>query len=74
MIQRIKKIIFFLQNLLVQFLDLLIEEIEPRLFSFNSPNGACDSCDGLGYNEKFDPDLVIGNARFIIKRWCNFTH
>ena len=39
-----------------------IEEIEPRLFSFNSPNGACDSCDGLGYNEKFDPDLVIGNA------------
>ena len=32
------------------------------MFSFNSPNGACDSCDGLGYNEKFDPDLVIGNA------------
>ncbi len=38
-----------------------IEEIEPRLFSFNSPNGACVDCDGLGYNEKFDPDLIIGN-------------
>ena len=29
-----------------------IEEIEPRLFSFNSPNGACESCDGLGFKEK----------------------
>ena len=38
-----------------------IEEIEPRLFSFNSPNGACSGCDGLGYLEKFDPDLIIGN-------------
>ncbi len=39
-----------------------IEEIEPRLFSFNSPNGACEKCDGLGYKEKFDPDLIIGNT------------
>ena len=38
-----------------------IEEIEPRLFSFNSPNGACKECDGLGYQEKFNPDLIIGN-------------
>ena len=39
-----------------------IEEIEPRLFSFNSPNGACPNCDGLGYLEKFDPALIIGNS------------
>ena len=38
-----------------------IEEIEPRLFSFNSPNGACKKCDGLGYLEMFDPELVIGD-------------
>ena len=38
-----------------------IEEIEPRLFSFNSPNGACVNCDGLGYKENFDSDLIIGN-------------
>ena len=38
-----------------------IEEIEPRLFSFNSPNGACNECDGLGFKEKFDPDLIVGN-------------
>ena len=38
-----------------------IEEIEPRLFSFNSPNGACKECDGLGFKEQFDPDLIIGD-------------
>ena len=36
-----------------------IPEIEPRLFSFNSPHGACPSCDGLGVNLYFDPDLVV---------------
>ena len=36
-----------------------IPEIEPRLFSFNSPTGACPSCDGLGEQLKIDPDLVI---------------
>ncbi|MEM0929499.1 MAG: excinuclease ABC subunit UvrA [Pseudomonadota bacterium] len=36
-----------------------IEEIEPRLFSFNSPMGACPTCDGLGTSVYFDPDLVV---------------
>ncbi|MBR0671339.1 excinuclease ABC subunit UvrA [Neoroseomonas soli] len=36
-----------------------IEEIEPRLFSFNSPHGACPSCDGLGIESFFDPQLVV---------------
>jgi excinuclease ABC subunit A len=36
-----------------------IEEIEPRLFSFNSPHGACPACDGLGHETYFDPHLVI---------------
>jgi len=36
-----------------------IEEIEPRLFSFNSPHGACPACDGLGHEIYFDPHLVI---------------
>jgi excinuclease ABC subunit A len=36
-----------------------IEEIEPRLFSFNSPQGACPSCDGLGTESFFDPLLVV---------------
>jgi excinuclease ABC subunit A len=36
-----------------------IEEIEPRLFSFNAPTGACPACDGLGTELKFEPDLVV---------------
>ena len=36
-----------------------IEEIEPRLFSFNNPFGACPTCDGLGKKLYFDPDLVV---------------
>jgi excinuclease ABC subunit A len=36
-----------------------IEEIEPRLFSFNNPFGACPKCDGLGTQLRFEPDLVV---------------
>ena len=36
-----------------------ISEIEPRLFSFNNPHGACPACDGLGHELKFDPKLVV---------------
>ena len=36
-----------------------IEEIEPRLFSFNAPAGACPACDGLGTELRFEPELVV---------------
>ena len=36
-----------------------IDEIEPRLFSFNNPHGACPTCDGLGEKLYFDPELVV---------------
>ena len=36
-------------------------ELEPRLFSFNNPAGACQTCDGLGTKQFFDPQRVIGN-------------
>ena len=38
-----------------------IEELEPRLFSFNNPVGACASCDGLGVEQFFDPGKVVAN-------------
>jgi excinuclease ABC subunit A len=38
------------------------EELEPRTFSFNSPYGACRTCDGLGVREAFDPDLLAPDA------------
>jgi len=44
-----------------------IPEIEPRLFSFNSPHGACPSCDGLGVNLHFDPDLVVPDPSLSLK-------
>ena len=42
-------------------------EIEPRLFSFNSPVGACPSCDGLGTRTVFDPQLVVPDASLSLK-------
>jgi excinuclease ABC subunit A len=39
------------------------EELEPRTFSFNSPYGACPTCEGLGSREKFDPELVLGDEQ-----------
>ncbi len=40
-----------------------IEDIEPRLFSFNSPHGACPACDGLGVEIFFDPAMVVPDER-----------
>ena len=40
-----------------------IEEIEPRLFSFNAPQGACPACDGLGVKMFFDPGMVVPDDR-----------
>ncbi len=39
-----------------------IDEIEPRLFSFNNPHGACPACDGLGTKMYFDPELVVPDS------------
>lgn len=39
-----------------------IPELEPRVFSFNSPHGACQECDGLGHSHFFNPDLVVTNG------------
>ena len=55
-----------------------IAEIEPRLFSFNSPHGACPVCDGLGRTMFMDPDLVVPNgdlslAEGAIEPWADST-
>jgi excinuclease ABC subunit A len=55
-----------------------IDEIEPRLFSFNNPYGACPSCDGLGTTLYFDPDLVVPDERKSLREgaiapWANST-
>ena len=45
-----------------------IAEIEPRLFSFNAPQGACPACDGLGEKLLFDPELVVPNQNLSIRK------
>jgi len=45
-----------------------IEEIEPRLFSFNSPQGACPACDGIGEKQLFDEQLVVPNEGLTLKQ------
>ncbi len=44
-----------------------LDEIEPRLFSFNNPHGACPSCDGLGVKLYFDPELVVPDERLALR-------
>jgi excinuclease ABC subunit A len=44
-----------------------IAEIEPRLFSFNNPFGACPVCDGLGTEQKIDPDQIVPDASLSIR-------
>ncbi|APR65998.1 MAG: excinuclease ABC subunit UvrA [Thalassolituus sp.] len=43
-----------------------LSELEPRLFSFNNPAGACQSCDGLGVKQYFDPELIVHNDSLTI--------
>jgi excinuclease ABC subunit A len=55
-----------------------IDEIEPRLFSFNNPYGACPACDGLGEKLYFNPELVIPDEKLslnegVIAPWRNIT-
>ncbi len=56
----------FSQNFSCPDCNVSIDEIEPRLFSFNNPFGACSECHGLGYKMKFDPELIIPNPKLSI--------
>lgn len=57
----------FSQNYACPDHDVSIEELTPRMFSFNAPYGACEKCTGLGTFMKVDPDLVIPNKRLTIR-------
>jgi DNA polymerase III sliding clamp (beta) subunit (PCNA family) len=53
--------IMFSQNYACEDCGISIEELSPRIFSFNNPFGACPTCTGLGSQLKVDPDLIIPN-------------
>ena len=56
-----KKIDIFSTKFACPVSGFTIEEIEPRLFSFNNPFGACHDCNGLGNKSYFDPEMIIPN-------------
>ncbi len=51
--------ILFSQNFACAECNISLEELSPRMFSFNSPYGACPTCSGLGINMEIDPELII---------------
>jgi len=54
--------LMFSQNFACPDCGLYLDEIEPRMFSFNNPQGACPDCTGLGFKMEIDPDLVMHNG------------
>ncbi|MGM9619546.1 MAG: excinuclease ABC subunit UvrA [Oscillospiraceae bacterium] len=61
-----EKDLLFSQNYACEECGVSIEELTPRLFSFNNPYGACPACAGLGYQLKMDPDLIVPDKRLSI--------
>jgi len=74
-----KKDLIFSQLFSCPVCQISLPEIEPRLFSFNSPYGACPSCQGLGEKLVIDPKLVIPNQNLSISEgaifpWAHASH
>ncbi|RMH87270.1 MAG: excinuclease ABC subunit UvrA, partial [Calditrichaeota bacterium] len=57
----------FSENFSCNRCNISYEELEPRMFSFNSPYGACPGCDGLGSKLEIDPRLVVPNPNLSIR-------
>ncbi|HWI52887.1 MAG TPA: excinuclease ABC subunit UvrA [Symbiobacteriaceae bacterium] len=69
--------LLFSQNFACPDCGTSIDEPQPRMFSFNSPFGACPACTGLGHNIEIDPDLLIDRSKSIddgaLIPWANST-
>nr|WP_181338162.1 excinuclease ABC subunit UvrA [Hyphomicrobium methylovorum] len=64
--------IVFSQRFACPVSGFTIDEIEPRLFSFNAPAGACPVCDGLGSELRFEPDLVVPDGSLSLEKGAVF--
>ena len=65
-----KKEIVFSENFACPYCEFSLPEIEPRIFSFNAPFGACPDCKGLGIKLRIDEDLVIPDKSLSINEGC----
>ena len=61
-----KERIMFSQKLACPDCNIAMEELSPRMFSFNSPFGMCPTCNGLGFYKEIDPELIIPNKELSI--------
>jgi excinuclease ABC subunit A len=59
--------VIFSQRFACPVSGFTIDEIEPRIFSFNNPFGACPACDGLGTELKFEPDMVVPDGNISLR-------
>ena len=59
--------LLFSEKFACSYCNISYPELEPRLFSFNNPQGACDLCDGLGIKMVIDPDLVIPDPKLSVR-------
>ncbi|MDD5146641.1 MAG: excinuclease ABC subunit UvrA, partial [Candidatus Pacebacteria bacterium] len=71
--------LIFSEHLACEYCEISLPEIEPRLFSFNSPYGACPSCQGLGKKLEVSSDLVVPNKNLSISEgaifpWARASH
>ena len=65
-----KKELVFSEQFACPHCEFSLPELEPRLFSFNAPYGACPDCKGLGIKLQIDPDLVIPDKSLSINEGC----
>ncbi len=74
--QAARTTLLFSENLACPEHGVSLPEMAPRIFSFNSPHGACETCSGLGFKREIDPALVVGDPRLTIRQgvllpWSN---
>lgn len=63
-----KEELLFSQNYACPVHGISMEELSPKMFSFNNPYGACEECMGIGYFKKADPDLIVPNGGLTIRQ------
>ncbi len=68
-----EKEVVFSEDFACPYCDFSLPELEPRIFSFNAPYGACQECKGLGVKLQIDPDLVIPNPMLSLRQGCIVT-
>lgn len=69
----LSKELVFSEDFACPYCDFSLPELEPRIFSFNAPYGACEECKGLGVKLQMDPDLVIPNKNLSLEEGAIVT-